>query len=240
VTPVQSQRLRFALRPPQAVTATDAIVWSPQPGTDRPGVVLAHGAGSDLTGVVLRAVGRGLAERGVPVMAFAFAYATAGRRRPDPMPRLQSAYVDAVAEARRRFGQRALVLGGRSLGGRVASHVVADGEPAAGLFLLGYPLHPAGHPERLRTGHWERLDAPTLLLSGDRDRLCDLSLLDQEIARMPVDPQVHVIRGADHAFAVRQRDARDVADVRREIIDVADAWLRSLAPLTHDTGGVPA
>lgn len=240
MAPAETQRLRFQLRPPQAVTASDAIVWSPQPGTDRPGLVLGHGAGSDLTDPVLRAVGRGLGERGVPVMAFNFGYAQARRRRPDAMGKLESAYRDAVAEARRRFGQRPLVLGGRSLGGRVASHVVADGEPAAGLCLLGYPLHPAGQPERLRTGHWDRLEVPTLMISGDRDRLCDLSLLDQEIPRLGVSPHVHVVAGADHAFAVRQRDARDAAEVLREVVDVTDDWLRSLALQPRDAGGVPA
>lgn len=240
MAPAEPQRVRFALRPPQAVTATDAIVWSPQPGTDRPGLVLAHGAGTDLTDPALRAVGRGLGERGVPVMAFAFPYATARRRRPDPMPRLESAYADAVGEAQRRFGHRPLALGGRSLGGRVASHLVAQGQTAAGLCLLSYPLHPAGQPERLRTGHWDRLTVPTLMISGDRDRLCDLALLDQQIALMPAPPRVHVVAGADHAFAVRKRDAREVADVLREVVDVADHWLRSLAPQRRDPSGVPA
>lgn len=236
MAPAEPQRVRFALRPSQAVTAADAIVWSPQPGTDRPGLVLAHGAGSDLTDPVLRAVGRGLGERGVPVMAFAFPYATARRRRPDPMSRLESAYADAAAEASRRFDHRPLVLGGRSLGGRVASHLVAQGQPAAGLCLLGYPLHPAGQPDRLRTDHWDRVEVPTLMISGDRDRLCDLSLLEAQTARMPTTPQVHVVAGADHAFAVRKRDARDAADVLREVVDVTDAWLRSLAPRARERG----
>lgn len=237
---VDTQRLRIGLRPPQAVTATDAIMWSPQLDTDRPALVLAPGAGSDLTDPVLRAVGRGLAERGVPVLAFAFGYTTAARRRPDPMPRLESAYGDAVAEARRQWASRPLVLGGRSLGGRVASHLVADGEPVAGLYVLGYPLHPARQPDRLRTGHWDRIAAPTLLVNGDRDRLCDLSLLEQQTPRFAVPPTVHVVRGADHAFGVRQRDERAVADVLREVVDVTDRWLHSLSPRPRRADEVPA
>lgn len=236
---VDTQRLRIGLRPPQAVTVTDAIMWSPQPDTERPALVLAPGAGSDLTDPVLRAVGRGLAERGAPVMAFAFAYTAAARRRPDQMPRLVSAYRDATAEARRRWGARPVVVGGRSLGGRVASHVVAEGEPVAGLYLLGYPLHPAGQPDRLRTEHWERIETATLIVNGDRDRLCDLSLLQEQTPRMAVTPRVHVVHGADHAFAVRQRDGREKADVLREIVDVTDEWLRSLAPQPHHPDEVP-
>jgi predicted alpha/beta-hydrolase family hydrolase len=237
---VDTQRLRIALSPPQAVTTTDAIMWLPTPDTDRPALALAHGAGSDLTDPVLRAAGRGLADRGVPVMAFAFGYAAARRRRPDPMPRLQAAYRDVVAEARRRFDRRPLVLGGRSLGARVASHLAAEGQPVAGLCLLGYPLHPAGRTDRLRTDHWEHLAVPTLMVSGDRDGLCDLTLLDREIARMPQPPRVHVVEGADHAFAVRRRDARDAAEVLREVVTVVDEWLRSLAPQPHRAGEVPA
>lgn len=240
MAPVDTQRLRIALQPPQAVTVTDAILWSPRSVSRRPGLVLAHGAGSDLTDPVLRAVGRALAERGVPVMAFAFGYAAAGRRRPDPMPRLEATYRDAVAEARRRVGDRPLVLGGRSLGGRVASRLIADGEPADGLCCLGYPLHPAGQPERLRTDHFERIAVPTLLISGDRDRLCDLELLQREITRLPQLPRVHVVAGADHAFAVRKRDGRDATEILAEVVDVADRWLDTLQAADRDHGGVPA
>lgn len=218
---------------PQAVTSTSAVLW--QPEADRGGLafVLAHGAGTDFTNPLLRGVGRGLAERGFPVMVFNFGYAEAGRKRPDAAPRLEAAYRDAVREAQEALGvERPLVLGGRSMGGRMASHIVADGARCAGLVFLGYPLHPAGRTEKLRTGHWPALDVPLLFVSGDRDRLCDLELLDRERSAhlRGVAHRLHVVAGADHGFATRKADGRSDVEVVTEIIDVVADWAEGLMP----------
>src|SRR5690606_10336306 len=159
-------RLRVPLRTRQPLPDTGAVLWNPvdDPG-DTPVVVLGHGAGSDLTNPVLCAVGRGLALQGVPVLTFNFAYAEAGLKRPDPPARLLAAFGDAIALARERLGaRRPLVTGGRSMGGRIATLLAAEGTPCDGLLLLGYPLHQAGRPERLRTDHWPALRAPLLFI----------------------------------------------------------------------------
>jgi uncharacterized protein len=226
-------RLRVPLSAAQAVSHTSAVVW--RPATDRGGLVfvLGHGAGTDFTNPLLRAVGRGLAERGFPAVAFNFPFSEAGRKRPDPAARLEGAYRDVVEAVRAELGdERPLVLGGRSMGGRIASHLAADGVPCAGLAFLGYPLHPAGRPEKLRTGHWPRLRVPLLFLSGDRDRLCDLDLLARERRThlTTVAHRVHVIRGADHGFSVRKSDGRSDAEVRNEIVRVLGDWAEGLMP----------
>lgn len=218
---------------PQAVTHTSAVLW--QPEEDRGGLafVLAHGAGTDLTNPLLRGMARGLAERGFPVVVFNFPYAEAGRKRPDPAPRLEAAYRDAVAETHRSLGaDRPVILGGRSMGGRIASRLAAAGERCAGLVFLAYPLHPAGRPEQLRTAHWVRLGVPLLFVSGDRDRLCDLGLLDRErVAHLRgVAHRLHVLTGADHAFAVRKSDGRSDGDVLTETIEVLSEWAQALMP----------
>jgi uncharacterized protein len=218
---------------PQAVTHTSAVLW--QPDEDRGGLafVLGHGAGTDFTNPLLRAVGRGLAEHGFPVMAFNFAYTEAGRKRPDPAPRLEAAYRDALTVAQEALGAEGpLVLGGRSMGGRMASHLAADGVRCAGLVFLAYPLHPAGRPERLRTAHWPRLGVPLLFISGDRDRLCDLDLLDRERQGhlRGVAHRVHVLEGADHGFAVRKSDGRTDAEILGEIVEVIADWAEGLMP----------
>jgi uncharacterized protein len=231
--PASAVRLRIPLSSVQAVTHTSAVLWRPE--DDRGGLafVLAHGAGTDFTNPLLRSVGRGLAERGFPAMVFNFAYSEAGRKRPDPASRLEAAYRDAVAEATRVLGpERPLVLGGRSMGGRMATHLVAQGVRCAGLLLLGYPLHPAGRPERLRTGHWPRLGVPLLFVTGDRDRLCDLELLDRERAAhlRGVAHRLHVVAGGDHGFAVRKADGRGDAEVLAEVVAVAGDWAECLMP----------
>lgn len=228
---VETERARVALSSPQAVSHTSAVLWHP-PVVTGAAFLLAHGAGTDLTHPFLRAVARGLAERGHPAVTFNFGFTEAGRKRPDPMPRLESAYADVVAWARDRFGPRPLVLGGRSMGGRVGSHLAAQGVPCAGLAFLGYPLHPAGRPERLRTGHWPRLRVPVLFVTGQRDKLCDLDLLARERARhlAAVDDRLHVVAGGDHSFKVRAADGRSQAAVQVEVIEAVTAWAAGTVP----------
>jgi uncharacterized protein len=226
-------RLRVAMTSPQAVTSTGAMVWLPE--VDRGGLVflLAHGAGTDFTNPLLRGVGRGLAERGFPTMVFNFPYAEAGRKRPDAARRLEAAYRDAIREAQDALGvERPLVLGGRSMGGRIASQLVAEGARCAGLVFLGYPLHPAGRPEKLRTSHWPALHVPLLFIAGDRDRLCQLDLLDRERTThlRGVAHRLHVVAGADHGFSTRKSDGRSDAAVLTEIIDTVGEWAEGLMP----------
>lgn len=223
-------RVRMPLRPAQAVTHTSAMRWDPVTDTGKPGVVLGHGAGSDLANPVLLAVARELAARGHPVLTFNFAYAEAGRKPPDRPARLEAAFVDAITGAEQAMGPRPLVLGGRSMGGRIASLVAAAGQPCAGLILLGYPLHPPGRPERLRTAHWPALRVPVLFVQGDRDRLCDLDLLERERAALltGAPSTVHVLAGADHAFAVRKSDGRSASSLLEEVSTVVGDWLETV------------
>ena len=228
--PAHTRRLRVPLRPPQAVAHTSAVLWTPHADVGGLGLVLGHGAGTDLTNPVLLAVGRGLADHGHPVMTFNFAYAEAGRKPPDRPARLEGAFRDAIGVAAHEMDGRPTVLGGRSMGGRIASQLAAQGQPCAGLVLLGYPLHAARRPERLRTEHWGDLAVPILFVQGDRDPLCDLDLLARERRRhlSHVDSTVHVVAGADHSFAVRKTDGRGASTVLDEIVTVVAGWLDGL------------
>ncbi len=215
---------------------TSALLWpaagsgpAARPGLG-PGLVLGHGAGTRVTHPLLGRIAAGLAAHGHPVLSFNFAYSEVGRRPPDPAARLEAAFRDAVALARSLpdLLDRLLVLGGRSMGGRIASHLAARGEPCAGLALLGYPLHPAGRPERLRTAHWPDLRVPVLFVQGDRDSLCDLDLLERERRRLlgRVQTSVHVLADADHSFRVRGQPQGRVLD---EVVTVVAEWLGALA-----------
>ena len=141
-------------------------------------LLLAHGAGAPMTSPFLETMTRLLTERGLAVSRFEFAYMAArregGKRRPPPKAeRLVDEYVAAVATLRSRLSPgQALLIGGKSMGGRVAS-LAADtlfGDGAiAGLVCLGYPFHPPGKPDNLRTAHLERLRCPALIVQGERD-----------------------------------------------------------------------
>lgn len=231
---VSPHRVRIPLDPPQAVPEVSGLLFEPLADRGGAAVALAPGAGSDLLHPVLVAVGKALAEAGHSALLFNFAFTEAGRKRPDPQPRLERAYADVLRWLRDRSGaDRPVLTGGRSLGGRIASHLAASGTQTAGLILLGYPLHPrtraqaAPEEQRLRTDHWDDLRVPALFVQGDRDGLCDLDLLEQQRERhlAQVDSEVHVIPGADHAFQVRARDARSATQVVSEVADVVVSWV---------------
>ncbi len=238
---IEPVRVALPLTPPQVVTETFALRFPPAPGAAGAGgragatVVLAHGAGSGPDSDVLLAVGRRLAAEGHDVWSFAFPYRALRRRPPDPRPRLLSAWADAVATARREGDPVSpLVLGGRSMGGRMASLLVAEGQPCAGLVLLGYPLRAASRstsagraPSPPRSAHWPQVAAPVLFVQGDRDPLCDLDELDRERRALPAGSDVAVVAGGDHSFAVRVREGRTRAQVLAEVAGTVASWVRT-------------
>jgi hypothetical protein len=185
----------------------------------RTGLVLAHGAGQGMDTRLLIDVGEALAERDVAVLRFNFPYAEADRRGPDPQPRLEAAY-RAIADAVAKEFER-LYLGGKSMGGRIASHIVAEGFPAAGLVFLGYPLHPPGHPERIRDAHLKRIAVPMLFLQGTRDPFATPELLHQTVEGLPTARLVEIEDG-DHSFKVK---GPSTVAVTAELVDVVVAFL---------------
>lgn len=191
------------------------------------GVLLAHGAGSDKDHPTLVAIERALAP--LPVHRFDFPYRTKGPRRPpDRAPvLLGSVRAEATGFAVRLVvPPERLVLGGRSMGGRMCSMAAADGLPAAGLVLLGYPLHPPGRPDRLRTEHLPQLEVPCLFVSGTRDPFAAPDELRAAAATIPGPVSHHWVEGARHEL----RGADD------EVAAVVRAWL---ADLPHRPVGDP-
>jgi predicted alpha/beta-hydrolase family hydrolase len=202
------------------------VVALPDSARTDTAVVLAHGAGNDMTNPLLVAVADGLAEHGFATVRFNFPYKERGGGPPDRAPVLEACYRAVLEHVRadRDLNPRRVVIGGKSLGGRMASHLAAAGVPVDGLVFLGYPLHPAGRPEQLRATHLSRIAAPMLFLTGTRDALCRLDLLRAALAGRP-NATLHVVDDADHSFAVRKRSGRDATEVRDELIDATVAWL---------------
>jgi uncharacterized protein len=188
-------------------------------------VVLAHGAGSHFEHRTVERLA-GVLSADASVLRFNFLYRAQGRGMPDRMPVLTETYAVVVEEARRRWQPERLVVGGHSMGGRAASMMAAEGFPCDGLLLFGYPLHPAGKPERLRDAHLPHLSAPTLCVNGTEDSLCTRSLMEAVLAKVPATFQMHWVEGADHSFGVKRSSGRTAADVWEEIGDVARGWLR--------------
>ncbi len=153
-----------------SATAYHAKVGAPIAAT----VVLGHGAGVDQRSAFMVAFGSGLSSRGINVVTFNFLYMEQGRSAPDSAPRLESAFRAAIRSVKNipELASARLFIGGKSLGGRIASHLAASEQPAAnlaGLICLGYPLHPPNRPEKPRTEHLERIRVPIFIAQGSRD-----------------------------------------------------------------------
>jgi predicted alpha/beta-hydrolase family hydrolase len=181
-------------------------------------LLLTPGAGSDRNHASLRAIEAAVAP--LPVARIDFPYRRAGRRAPDRADKLVACVVEEaglLAESAGVAPER-IVLGGRSMGGRMCSMAVAEGLPAAGLILVSYPLHPPGKPESLRTAHLPQLDVPCLFVSGDRDAFGTPAELEAATATIP-GPVTHVwIEGRGHDLK-RADDA---------IVAAVVEWLRAL------------
>jgi uncharacterized protein len=190
-------------------------------------LVLAHGAGAPMDHPFMNTIAEGVAGKDVRVVRFEFPYMA--RRRtdgkggaPDRAPVLMQTWRDLVA----KLGAPShLVIGGKSMGGRIAS-MIADEVGVAGLVCLGYPFHPPGAPTRLRTAHLEKLKTPALLLQGTRDSFG----LPAEVAKYPLSPKIRLawIEDGDHSFKPRARSGRSYEGNLAEAIAQMKSFIASL------------
>jgi predicted alpha/beta-hydrolase family hydrolase len=190
--------------------------------------VCAHGAGGNMNDRGMLAVANALRSRGIGVVRFNFLYKEKGSGRPDPMPRLKECVTAVVARVREELQPGTLIIGGRSMGGRAASMLAADGFECDGLLLLAYPLHPAGQPEKLRDAHLPAIRVPVLCLSGTRDPLCRRDLMEAALKTIETNWKMHWLEGADHSFHVLKSSGRTDAEVLVEIANAAEAWAARL------------
>ncbi len=158
---------------------------------------------------------------GIRVVRFNFPYREKGARLPDPMPVLEDCIASQAARIR---GPQKLIIGGRSMGGRAASMLAADGFECDGVLLLAYPLHPAGQPQTLRAAHLPQIKVPVLCFNGTRDALCERSLMDPIVAGLD-RWQMHWLEGADHSFHVLKSSGRTDDEVMQEVGATAQRWL---------------
>ncbi|MCH7845705.1 MAG: alpha/beta fold hydrolase [Acidobacteria bacterium] len=187
------------------------------------GVLLAHGAGAGQDHPWMTTVADGLAAEGLCVLTFNYRYTEAGRKSPDRLPTLlevHRAAADALAERCER-----VVLAGKSMGGRVGSHLAGDeGWPAAGLVYYGYPLVAIGKTEPRPTDHLERIGAPQLFFSGTRDRLGPTELIET-VASSLSDATVIVVEDGDHSFRVPKRGGKSNENVLADIAKQTADWI---------------
>jgi|SRR5687768_3355553 len=198
--------------------------------------LLGHGAGASQLSGFMRMFASGLAARGLDVMTFNFVYMEQGRSVPDQKPKLESCFravVETIAKHRKLKNNR-LVVGGKSMGGRIASQVVAarEDEPLAfdvsGLVFLGYPLHPPGNPARLRVEHLEHIKKPMLFVQGTRDALGTPEEIQPFVKDLRPPAKIYAIEGGDHSFKAPKKFGLPQEQVYEAAMDEIVRWAATI------------
>ena len=200
-------------------------------------LVLAHGAGAGQQHPFMVRFATGLASRGVDVVTFNFLYTERRRKVPDRTPALEECFraVAAMAQEHEPLAGNALFIGGKSMGGRMATHLAADDvghrlTALKGVVLLGYPLHPPGKPEQLRVSHFPKIAVPLMFVQGTRDPFGSPSELEPHVASIPSDVTIHTVEHGDHSLAVPKSGPRSVAGVYDDVQDTIARWIERQSP----------
>ncbi len=216
-----SRRLRIEYAPGEKVTAR--LVMPDDP--DRRGVLLAHGAGLGQDHPWMVTVRDLLAAAGFPTMTFDYAYMDRGRKSPDRPQKLLD--VHAAAADRLATYVDDVVFVGKSMGGRIGSHLAGDAQwPARALVYLGYPLVPMGKAEPRPIDHLLRIEAPQYFVSGTRDRLSPPDLISRVAREVPSGDQL-VVEDGDHSLRVPKRSGRTDDEVLTEVATDVAEWIRA-------------
>ena len=194
--------------------------------------LLGHGAGANQLSGFMRMFARGLAERGLDVITFNFVYMEQGRSVPDQRPKLESCFravIDTIAK-HRKLKSNKLVIGGKSMGGRIASQVAAAREEAplaldpSGLVFLGYPLHPPGQHSKLRVEHLPHIQKPMLFVQGTRDALGTPDEIHPFIKDLRPPAKIYAIEGGDHSFKAPKKMGLPQEEVYEAAMDEIARW----------------
>jgi len=231
-----TETFRIEVAPDEPVTA----IAYPAAPRQRVGacLVLAHGAGANQSSGFMVSYAGALAARGIDAVTFNFLYTENKRRLPDPPARLEACYRAIVRAFHdgvfgktlggKGSGRGKLVIGGKSMGGRIASQIAAAGaEGIDGLVFLGYPLHPPGQPEKRRDKHLPAIAAPMLFVQGARDAFGTPGELRPILQRLRAAAELCVITDGDHSFKVPKSSGRSPEQVQEFVLDAIARWLHA-------------
>jgi predicted alpha/beta-hydrolase family hydrolase len=213
---------------------TSAVVFSAEGARAGATLFLAHGAGGNQHARFVVRTARAFAARGLDVVTFNFLYSEARRKVPDRPDRLEACYRAVVEQAVAwpRFDGNAVFIGGKSMGGRMASQIAARSgwsmrDRLCGLVFLGYPLHPPGRPDQLRSGHLPDVAAPMLFLQGTRDAFGTPDEIRTVLSGLGIEATVYAVEGGDHSLALPRSAASRQAEVDARTLEFATEWIRS-------------
>ncbi len=200
-------------------------------GSGANGILLAHGAGTNQDHPFMVALRDGLAAAGHAVMTFNYPYTERGSKSPDRQEKLVDAHRAAADYLSDRVDN--LFLAGRSMGGRMATYLVAEGYPAAGVILYAYPLHPPGKEDKLRVEHFPEVRVPLLFFQGTRDALSRIELFDRHIRPLP-NATVEILEGASHSF---RGGGWTETSLMERLVTGTSSWIEAVSSgRSHGTG----
>jgi uncharacterized protein len=218
------ETLRVEVAPDQELTAL--IYPAAKPAVDIT-LILGHGAGADQRSDFMTKFARALAARGITAVTFNFLYTEQGRHVPDANKKLEACFRAVVETIREKeIGLGTLVIGGKSMGGRIASQIAAAGTDIEGLVFLGYPLHPPGKVDQLRAKHLPDIKVPMLFIQGSRDTFGTPDELQPIIKGLKTPADLYVVEGGDHSFKVLKRTGVTQEDTYKAVLDRIELWLR--------------
>ena len=223
---------------PLETSATTALVYPAAGRAIDATLILAHGAGTGQQSAFIVGFAQALSARGLDIVTFNFLYTEQRRKIPDRAPALESCFqavigtvVERVASAR-----TALFIGGKSMGGRIATQVAAaDAQlPIDGLVLLGYPLHPPGRPDERRDKHLPAIGRPLLFVQGTRDPFGTPTELAPILDALGANATLLPVDGGEHSFKIARKDAQ--AEVYTRVQEAIVTWTRAIAAAKRRVG----
>ena len=217
-----------------SITATDkvtALAYAPAKAARLPvSIVLGHGAGANQTSKFMVQIATDLAARGIGCLTFNFLYTELGRKLPDRNDALELCWrkiIEAYHAGKFHSLEGKLVIGGKSMGGRIASQVGAKGGvDIAGLVFLGYPLHPPGNPAKLRDAHLPSIREPMLFMQGAKDAFGTPDELRPILKRLKAPVELCPVEEADHSLKVPKKASRSQAEVDAFVLDTIESWIK--------------
>jgi predicted alpha/beta-hydrolase family hydrolase len=200
--------------------------------SSKTGVIIAHGAANDMNNSLIVAVAESLATAGYTTLRFNFPYKEKGKKSPDTEATLIRTWQSAVSHLlnNERFPVERIVAAGKSMGGRIASQMVAADQMAVeALIFLGYPLHAPGRTDKLQETHLYEIKKPMLFFTGTRDPLCNMEKLKEVFHRLSGPCDLEIVESGDHSFKLPKSSSRSVDSVHRQIVKKCLQWLKPIA-----------
>lgn len=205
-----------------------AIIMRPDDATHL--LILGHGASSNMRTPMLQSIGEALAKQKIATFRYNFPYSENKRGR-DSNPVCVATIRSAVRAAKEAIPDLPMLAGGHSFSGRMTT-MAASEEPLAGvkgLVLFAFPLHPAGAPDTKRAEHLGKVTVPILFLSGTRDALAEIDLLEPTVKKLGKRAELHLLETADHSFKVLKRTRTSAEDVFDEMARATSEWVRKIS-----------